>query len=133
MPWPSAALRILLAAAAAWLLLFAAASAQQRAEVVDGDTLRVAGELVRIIGMDAPELHGRCPRERALAERARARMAVLVADGVVLDRNGLDRYRRQLAVVRDRAGRDLAAVMIAEGLARPYDGRGPREGWCDVR
>ena len=46
---------------------------------------------------------------------------------------GRDRYGRTLAIVRDRAGRDLARIMIAEGLARPYDGRGRRLGWCEAR
>jgi endonuclease YncB( thermonuclease family) len=133
--WPAASRVILGASLAAWLalaLLFsAAAHAQQRAEVIDGDTIRVAGQVVRIMGLDAPEMRGRCPRERQLAQRAQARMTQLVARGVVLERHGLDRWRRQLAVVRDRTGRDLAWVMIAEGLARPYDGRGPRGSWCD--
>jgi hypothetical protein len=33
-------------------------------------------------------------------------------------------------VVRDRAGRDVAAVLIRERLARAYHGRGRRAGWC---
>lgn len=111
-------------------LLAAPAAAQQRAEVIDGDTIRVGGRSVRIVGIDAPELRGACQREVRLARQARDRMAVLVRHGVVLELRGSDRYRRQLAVVRDRQGRDLARIMIAEGLARPYTGRGRREGWC---
>lgn len=45
---------------------------------------------------------------------------------------GTSLNRRTLAVVRDRSGRDLAVVMIREGHARTYHGRGPRGGWCDV-
>jgi endonuclease YncB( thermonuclease family) len=119
-----------LVAALLLLLLAAPAVAQQRATVVDGDTLRVAGEAVRIMGLDAPEMRGRCPRESRLARTAAARLRHLVAGGVWLERHGRDRYRRQLAIVRDRAGRDLAELLIGEGLARPYDGRGRRQGWC---
>ena len=48
--------------------------------VRDGDTLVVAARIwvgqeividARINGIDAPELRARCPRERALAQRAR--------------------------------------------------------------
>ncbi|WP_372623063.1 thermonuclease family protein [Falsiroseomonas sp.] len=112
-------------------LLFASpALAQQRAQVIDGDTIRVSGEVVRLMGLDAPEMRGRCPRENRLARAAAARLQQLVAGGVRLERHGRDRYRRTLAVVRDRTGRDVAVVLIREQLARTYDGRGRRTGWC---
>jgi len=114
---------------AALILLAMPAAAQQRAYAVDGDTLRVGRERVRIMGLDTPELHGRCPREIAMARRAQARMGQLVAGGVLLSPHGRDRYGRLLAVVRDRSGRDVAQVMIREGLARPYEGS-RRNGWC---
>lgn len=112
------------------LLLATPAAAQQRAEVIDGDTIRVGGQVVRLLGLDAPELRGACQREIRLARAAAARLEQLVAGGVVLQPQGRDRYRRTLAVVRDRQGRDVAQILIREGLARPYDGRGPRPGWC---
>ena len=100
-----------------------------RCRAVDGDTLRCGAERVRVVGLDTPELQGRCAAETRLAERAKARLAALVAEGVSLQPQGRDRYDRLLAVVRDRAGRDLAAVLIREGHARPYLG-GQRAGWC---
>jgi endonuclease YncB( thermonuclease family) len=116
------------------LVLFAAllpaSAAAQRAEVIDGDTIRVAGVVVRMMGLDAPERRARCPAEARLAARATARLRLLVQPRVWLEPHGRDRYRRMLAVVRDRTGRDLAQVMIREGLARPYNGRGRRRGWC---
>ncbi len=99
-------------------------------EVLDGDTLRIAGVPVRLRGLDAPELRARCEREKALAERARQRLEQLVVPGVRLDRIGRDRYGRTLAEVRDDAGRDVAQVMIGEGLAVAYAGHGRRPGWC---
>jgi endonuclease YncB( thermonuclease family) len=44
-----------LAAAALALTLLAAPAAAQRAQVIDGDTIRVAGETIRMMGLDAPE------------------------------------------------------------------------------
>jgi len=114
----------------ALLLAAGPALAQQRAEVIDGDTLRVGGRRVRMAGLDAPELHGRCAEETRLAQAAAARLRDLVADGVVLQLLGSERWHRQLAVVRDLAGRDLAEILIRDGLARRYDGRGRRGGWC---
>lgn len=122
-----------LAAAALALALVVAvtpAAAQMRCLAVDGDTLRCGAERVRVVGLDAPELHGRCPREVRQARAARDRLAELVAAGITLQPRGRDRYRRLLAVVRDRQGRDVAAVLVREGLARPYYGRGARAGWC---
>jgi endonuclease YncB( thermonuclease family) len=122
-------MRILAAAALALTLLTYPATAQ-RARVIDGDTIRVAGETIRMMGLDAPESRARCPAEARLAARATARLRSLVRPRVWLERHGRDRYRRRLAIVRDRAGRDLAQVLIREGLARPYNGRGRRQRWC---
>jgi endonuclease YncB( thermonuclease family) len=96
---------------------------------VDGDTLDCAGERVRLAGLDTPERNGACAEERALADAATRRMRGLIADGVALERRGVDRYGRTLAVARDAAGRDVAQVMIGEGLARTYAG-GRRAPWC---
>lgn len=97
---------------------------------VDGDTLHCGEDRVRIAGMDAPELRGRCEAEQRLAEAATARLRGLVQGGVTLQETGQDRFGRILAVVRDRNGVDVARILIGEGLARPFDGRGRREGWC---
>ena len=35
--------------------------------VVDGDTIKLGERKVRIIGIDAPEVHGACPEETRLA------------------------------------------------------------------
>ena len=114
------------------LLVPVLASAQARAScrAIDGDSLVCGRERVRIMGLDAPELRGQCRAETRLARAAHARMQQLVARGVTIERRGRDRYRRTLAVVRVRGGQDVAAIMIRERLARAYDGRGRRRGWC---
>jgi endonuclease YncB( thermonuclease family) len=100
--------------------------------VVDGDTIWIAGEKVRIADIDAPETHPpRCAREADLGRRATQRLqAMLNAGAVTLSDEGRDRYGRKLAVV-SRDGRSLGQALVAEGLARPWDGR--RRPWCDAQ
>ena len=116
--------------AAALVLALAAPAAADAVRVIDGDTIVHRGQTIRIMGLDAPEVHHRCPAEKALAERARARLAQLLAQGFTMQAHGRDRYGRVLAVVFDARGLNVASVMIQEGLARRYNGRGPRELWC---
>jgi endonuclease YncB( thermonuclease family) len=40
-----------------------------------------------------------------------------------------DRWGRALGVLLIE-GEDAAAIMVAAGLALPYDGRTARRGWC---
>jgi endonuclease YncB( thermonuclease family) len=117
------------------------------AQVVDGRTISVRGQLYRLVGFDAPEtgLAARCPRERELASRAAARMRQLVSQ------SGLRLQRVPCAcppgtegtpncdnagwcAVLTVGGHDVGPILITEGLARPYVcGRTscpPRQGWC---
>ncbi|MBS7703254.1 thermonuclease family protein [Chelatococcus asaccharovorans] len=117
------------------LLLATPAAAQERIHALDGDTIAVGRERIRIIGLDAPEtFDARCPAEKRLGDRATAAMRQMVAQGVSIERAGAkDRYRRTLARVHFR-GRDVADIMIERGLAMPYDclaGYCPRRiDWC---
>ncbi len=108
--------------------------------VVDGDTLVVRARIwlgqaldtkVRLAGVDAPELNGRCEAERRRAAAARSLVRELVAGGeVVLKDIQFGKYAgRVVARVETPAGRDLGQALLAAGLARPYRG-GRRESWC---
>ena len=109
--------------------------------VVDGDTLEVKVRIwlgqelvtsVRIRGIDAPELHGRCRRETILAAAATDRLADLTGETLTLTAVGEDKYfGRVVADVTNQAGDDLGRLMLASGLARPYDG-GQRGDWCGL-
>jgi endonuclease YncB( thermonuclease family) len=104
------------------------------AHASDGDTLVMrSGEIVRVLGVDTPELHPcRCPHECNLGEAARAFTAMAVAQGVTLTRRGRDRYGRSLAAVRiaePGGGENLADLLVRAGLGRPYRG-GLRAPWC---
>jgi endonuclease YncB( thermonuclease family) len=117
-------------------------------EVLDGDTIQVAGETFRLVGFDAPETYrARCPSERELGNRATLRVRQLVATGGVdLERvpcacrigtEGTPRcnYGRSCGVLKAR-GQDVGSLLIAEGLARTYVcGRTScpaREPWCPM-
>ncbi|PTV70198.1 thermonuclease family protein [Agrobacterium pusense] len=114
------------------IVCFSAACAPQQVIVIDGDTIVVQGEKIRILGINAPELKGKCREENVRALRARSRlMKLLEAARIDIDRNGFDRYRRTLATV-SVAGTDVGHVLMREGLARKwvqhYDGQ--QEPWC---
>ena len=105
--------------------------------VVDGDTFKLGQRRIRIIGIDAPEVHGQCAKEMQLAEAATAGLQRLLNQGpfeMVGRIDGMkDRYGRDLRLVQ-RPGPDGSMQSIAEemresGLARRYLG-GFREGWC---
>ncbi|MGJ8536793.1 MAG: thermonuclease family protein [Parasphingopyxis sp.] len=99
--------------------------------VVDGDTFWMEGEKIRILDIDTPELHpARCAEEERLGEAAKARLHELLNGGAVtLERAGRDRdrYGRLLRRVEVN-GQPVGAVLIGEGLARPY--AGGRRSWC---
>ncbi|CAM5283053.1 hypothetical protein AFEL58S_00008 [Afipia felis] len=111
---------------------FSICGAGRRADcVVDGDTFWFRGEKIRIADIDAPELSPpRCVREADLGEAAKRRLLALLNAGpftlVAADRDQ-DRYGRKLRTV-SRGGRSIGDVLIAEGLARRWNG--PRGSWC---
>jgi len=99
--------------------------------VVDGDTIRLDGERIRIVGLDAPETRlAKCESERSRGYAAKAALLkMLKGQELDIKRQGIDRYGRTLAVVRVH-GRNVAHEMIRAGHARAYWG-GRRKGWCD--
>lgn len=104
--------------------------------VIDGDTLLVTAHpwpqhavsvLVRLRGIDAPELRSKCPAIRVEAERARATMLAYFTEdtGGRLELSNIsgDKYfGRVVADVTLENGASPAALLLAAGLARPYDG-----------
>jgi micrococcal nuclease len=90
--------------------------------VVDGDTVKIGRQRLRLTAIDAPEIdHARCRTERRAGERAKARVVQLLAtQSATIRYSGRDdRYRRPLIDLSVPAG-DLGTILIAEGLALPY-------------
>ena len=109
-------------------------------EIIDGDSLRVRARvwpghfvevILRVRGIDTPELRAACQGERALALAARATLQRLVGrEAVTLVNIGGGKYfGRVLADVRLADGSDLTARMLDAAPARIYHG-GRRAGWC---
>jgi endonuclease YncB( thermonuclease family) len=101
------------------------------ARASDGDSLRLGDERIRLIGLDAPELHQTCTgadaRPWPCGEAAKRRLATLLVQGPLDCRTeGRDRFGRVLARCAIN-GRDPAAVMVAEGLAVAYGDYGAEE------
>ena len=100
--------------------------------MIDGDTIAIGEERIRIENIDTPETGGRaaCAEERRLASAAtrQARAYFSEAGSISIRRSGVDRYGRTLATVR-LDGRDYGRLMIADGLAVRWAGR--QHEWCD--
>lgn len=104
--------------------------------VLDGDTIVLGREHIRIANIDAPEIgHPKCDAELRLGEVARRRLTELLGQGKIAVHRGdpgtgrmKDRYGRTLATV-SVDGRDVGRILVAEDLARPWTGR--RRSWCD--
>jgi len=99
--------------------------------IIDGDTIAIAGEHIRLLDIDAPERgkRARCKAEWVWAEQARDALAAEVngAQDIRLERYGLDRYSRTLARVY-ADGRNVGEDMIAAHMAVRY-GYGKPD-WC---
>lgn len=118
---------MLLALSAAALITVCPATGPRHHCVVDGDTLWWQGEKIRIADIDAPEIRGRCPAERARAIAARTRLTQLVnAGGLTITRTGKDRYGRTLARLATRSG-SIGEQLKREGLAVRWPNR---MDWC---
>jgi endonuclease YncB( thermonuclease family) len=95
-----------------------------QASVVDGDTLEIHGERIRMAGIDAPESRQacidslgqqyRCGQVAAFALAGHIGRVVVTCDGKERDRYG------RLVATCSAAGVDLSAWMVEQGLAVAY-------------
>ncbi|MFK7882352.1 thermonuclease family protein [Roseobacter sp.] len=103
-----------------------------RLSVVDGDTVRLNGETIRLLGFDTPETYrAECESERQQGDAATARLRDLLrlaSSAQLAYQPRPDKYGRSLATLT-LDGRNVADILVGEGLARRYTG-GARRPWC---
>ena len=93
------------------------------ATVTDGDTLTVAGQRIRLFGIDAPESKQTCvaggQRWRCGRSATQALAKRIAGRPVVCTERDRGRYGRIVAVCR-AGGEDVNAWMVSQGLALAY-------------
>lgn len=101
--------------------------------VVDGDTVWLDGEKIRLVNIDAPEVKARCLAERDRAGAATRELASLLhSQPIRIQRRGEDRFGRTLAALSTPAG-DVGDLLVRRDLAVTWRGRRePAETWCDA-
>lgn len=118
----------LLAATAAWFESNNAVLISAAPRVVDGDSLEMNGEKIRLVGIDAPELNQICQISQvdySCGQRARDYLRSLIRNVEKVDcvGEGDDKYGRLLAECF--AGKiSLNAKMVRDGWAISYGGFG---------
>jgi endonuclease YncB( thermonuclease family) len=95
-----------------------------RASVIDGDTIEIHGQRVRLHGIDAPESSQTCRdgtgRDYRCGQRAANYLDQLIGQAtVVCQGSDRDRYGRLIAWCETK-GIDLSATMAAAGWAVAY-------------
>ena len=113
--------------------------------VIDGDTIKADAYLtkhlvwkpsVRLRGIDAPELRGKCAEEKRRARAARdyLRSILSIGDEIWLRRVKVGKYAgRVIASVYYKSGKrwvNLSKQLLTAKHGRKYHG-GKRKGWCE--
>lgn len=98
-------------------------AAEPGVRVIDGDTLDLHGERIRLFGIDAPEMAQTCDRDGAAwrcgAWSARVLNDAIEAGRVTCDPVDRDRYNRTVAICHV-GGTDIGQHMVQVGAARAY-------------
>ncbi|MEC7819608.1 MAG: thermonuclease family protein [Pseudomonadota bacterium] len=101
--------------------------------MIDGDTIWLNGDKIRIADINTPETsEPACAYEAQLGAQATARLTQLLNQGAFAvapnpDGRDEDQYGRKLRVLT-RGGESLGDTLVAEGLAEEWQGY--RREWC---
>jgi endonuclease YncB( thermonuclease family) len=114
---------------AAALALGSGAQAKDRtvagtASVIDGDTIEIHGQRIRLYGIDAPESRQTCSDASGHPYRCGQKAAIALSDRigrapVDCRQRDIDRYGRIVAICY-KDGEDLNAWMVRQGWAVAY-------------
>lgn len=108
--------------------------------IYDGDSFKVHIEGwpdiigksmgIRVAGVDTPEMRGKCPQEKKLAQKAKKHTVAMLRQGRVVELRNMQRgkyFRIVASVYID--GVSLSDSLIDAKLAYPYNG-GKKQSWC---
>jgi len=101
--------------------------------VIDGDTIWLNGDKIRIADINTPETsEPACAYEAQLGAQATARLTQLLNQGAFAvapnpDGRDEDQYGRKLRVLA-RGGESIGGMLVAEGLAHEWGGG--KRSWC---
>jgi len=108
--------------------------------IYDADTFRASIEgwpdiigksmSIRVNGIDAAEMRGKCQKEKDMARAAKQATVAMLREAKKIELRNMKRgkYFRIIADVYVD-GKNLGEVLVNQGMARKYSG-GKREGWC---
>ncbi len=98
--------------------------------VIDGDSLEIGADKIRLWGIDAPEFKQQCQSRQGPYEcgrQAQRQLRVLALNAALVCKGlGRDRYDRLLAVCRN-GNTNINAAMVRGGFAYAYGGYGFEE------
>ena len=96
-----------------------------QARAIDGDSLRIGFNEIRLWGIDAPEFKQQCRNAKgayACGRDAQQHLKTLVLNAALICKGlGRDKYKRLLAVCRN-GQTDINAAMVQGGFAYAYGG-----------
>jgi endonuclease YncB( thermonuclease family) len=92
--------------------------------VIDGDTIEIHGQRIRLHGIDAPESRPTCPNANGGAWRCGQQAALALQDligrrTVTCDERDIDRYGRIVAQCQ-QGDIDIREWLVGQGLALAY-------------
>lgn len=108
---------------------------------IDGDTIKVnvanlpevfgKNLSIRLRGIDAPEMRGKCQEEKELAKKSKDFLHFLVKDDrFTLHNLERDKFFRVVADVKLSDGRNVSDIMLFNNHAVEYDGGKKTHNWC---
>lgn len=90
-----------------------------RASVIDGDTIEIHGERIRLAGFDTPESGARCGTVNVYQKAAITLSDLISGQTVTCNISGKDSFNRKTGFCA-AGGRDLGAHMVATGWGRDW-------------
>jgi len=87
---------------------------------------------IRVIGVDTPELHGKCASEKSRAVAAKIYVKALLKSGKVeISSIKADAYPGRVDAVVTVDGVDIAGILIDKKYGRVYTKKIGRKSWCE--